>query len=68
VHGQTWALLRRRDVTLSVEDLERPSGDPREVAALRHNVRQLQREIDELTRPEPALAGLRRRLRRGTAR
>jgi SAM-dependent methyltransferase len=66
VHGQTWALLRRRDVTLTVEDLERPSGDPREVAALRHNVRQLQREIDDLARatarPEPALARLRRRL------
>jgi SAM-dependent methyltransferase len=66
VHGQTWALLRRRDVARSVEDLERPSGDPREVAALRHNVRQLQREIDELARatarPEPALGRLRRLL------
>jgi SAM-dependent methyltransferase len=68
VHGQTWALLRRRDVTLSVEDLERASGDPREVAALRHNVRQLQREIDDLTRPEPAPGRLRRRLRRGSGR
>jgi SAM-dependent methyltransferase len=44
VHGQTWALLRRRDVELSAEELAEPSGDPREYAALRHNVEQLQRE------------------------
>ena len=54
VHGQTWALLRKRDVSLSAADLERPSDDPRELAALRHNVRQLQRELerrgDELRR------------------
>ena len=38
VHGQTWALLRKRDVTISVADLEKPADDPREVRALRHNV------------------------------
>ena len=44
VHGQTWALLRRRDVTLSVEDVERPGDDPREYGALRHNLVQVRRE------------------------
>jgi SAM-dependent methyltransferase len=46
VHGQTWALMRRRDVALTVADLERPSDDPREFAALRHNLRQVQRELE----------------------
>jgi SAM-dependent methyltransferase len=51
VHGQSWALMRRREVSLTVADLERPEDDPREVAALRHNVRQVQREL-ELRRDE----------------
>jgi hypothetical protein len=42
-HGQTWALLRRRGVEIAVEELASPSDDPREQAALRHNVRQLLR-------------------------
>jgi SAM-dependent methyltransferase len=46
VHGQSWALMRRREVSLTVADLERPADDPREVAALRHNVQQLQRELE----------------------
>jgi SAM-dependent methyltransferase len=46
VHGQSWALLRRRDVALTVEDLERPADDAREHAALRHNLRQVQRELE----------------------
>jgi SAM-dependent methyltransferase len=44
VHGQTWPLLRKRDVGVSVEELERPSDDPREYEALRHNVRQVERD------------------------
>jgi hypothetical protein len=40
--------MRKRDVALTTEDLERPSDDPREYAALRHNVRQLQREIERV--------------------
>lgn len=43
-HGQSWALLRKRDVELRPADLERPSDDPREHAALRHNLDQLRRE------------------------
>ena len=46
VHGQSWALLRRRDVALTVADVERPSDDPREHAALRHNIQQVQRELE----------------------
>jgi SAM-dependent methyltransferase len=46
VHGQSWALMRKRDVELTPEELERPGDDPREYAALRHNLRQLQREVE----------------------
>ncbi len=41
---QSCALLRKRDVELTTEDLERPDDDPREFAALRHNLRQAWRE------------------------
>ncbi len=47
IHNQSWALLRRRDVELSADDLEAPADDPREYLALRHNLRQLQREIEQ---------------------
>ncbi len=46
-HNFSWAVLRRRDVELTTDDIERPSDDPREYAALRHNIRQLQRELVE---------------------
>jgi SAM-dependent methyltransferase len=42
----SWAVMTKRDVDLTTEDIERPSDDPREYAAVRHNVRQLQRELD----------------------
>jgi SAM-dependent methyltransferase len=42
----SWAAMRKREVELTTEDIERPSDDPREYAAVRHNVRQLQREVD----------------------
>lgn len=48
VQNMSWALMRRRDVALTVADLERPGEDPREFLALRHNLRQAQREIDQL--------------------
>jgi SAM-dependent methyltransferase len=47
VHGQSWALMRRRDVEITVADLEAPADDPREYLALRHNIRQLRREIEQ---------------------
>ena len=41
--------MRKREVELTTDDIERPSDDPREYAAIRHNVKQLQREVvDEL--------------------
>jgi SAM-dependent methyltransferase len=50
IHNMSWALLRKRDVELTTEDLERPGDDPREFAAVRHNLYQVQREVAELTR------------------
>lgn len=47
-HNFTWVTMRKRDVELTSEDLARPSDDPREYASVKHNVRQLQREIEEL--------------------
>jgi SAM-dependent methyltransferase len=44
-HNFSWAVMRKREVELTTEDLDRPSDDPREYAAVRHNVRQLQREL-----------------------
>jgi hypothetical protein len=41
----SWAVLRKRDAELDPDALERPSDDPREIAALRHNIHQLQREV-----------------------
>jgi tRNA (mo5U34)-methyltransferase len=38
---QGWMALRKRDVTLTAEELERPADDPREVEALRHNIEHL---------------------------
>ena len=41
----SWVRLRRKEVELTTDDLERPSDDPREIEALRNNVRQLHREV-----------------------
>jgi SAM-dependent methyltransferase len=46
VHNQTWVLLKKRGVDLTVEELEAPADDPREYLALRHNVRQVLRRTD----------------------
>jgi SAM-dependent methyltransferase len=51
----TWVTLRKRQVELSTEELERPSDDPREYAAVRHNLFQVQREVAK-TRIELAQA------------
>jgi SAM-dependent methyltransferase len=55
VHNMTWVLMRKRDVELTTDDLERPGDDPREYAAVRHNLRQLQREVAEHGRQERSL-------------
>ena len=54
-HNFTWVLMRRREVELTPEDLERPEDDPREHAALRHNIRQIQREVAYLTAQRDAV-------------
>lgn len=41
VHNMSWAVMRRREVEFTTADLEQPADDPREFAALRHQVRQL---------------------------
>ena len=48
IHNQSWAVLRKREVSLTVEDVARPGDDPRECVALRHNLRQVQRELEVL--------------------
>ncbi len=48
VHGQTWILLRKREVVISAAELERPENDSREYRALRHNVRQVERDRERL--------------------
>ena len=54
VHGQTWVLLRRREGAVTAEELAAPAEDPREYAALRHNLVQVDRDraraLDELRR------------------
>jgi SAM-dependent methyltransferase len=49
LHNFTWLLMRRRDVELTPEDIERPEDDPREYSAVRHNLRQVQREVELLS-------------------
>ena len=78
VHGQTWTLLRKRNVDVTVADLERPADDPREYQALRHNLQQVEHDRQlalaelrqhyerswswRITRPLRAIAGIARRL------
>jgi SAM-dependent methyltransferase len=46
--GHAATLLRRRPERLRPAELERPSADPRELEAIRTNVKQLHREASEL--------------------
>jgi SAM-dependent methyltransferase len=46
VHNMSWVLLRKRDVELTTEDLERPEDDPREYLAVRHNLERVRRELE----------------------
>ncbi len=66
--GQTWCLMEKREVALSPEDLIRPGDDPRELAALRHNLTQLQAEIDELKAAAAPSSRLQRLVRRALRR
>jgi SAM-dependent methyltransferase len=77
VHGQTWVLMEKRDVEISIEELEEPADYPRELTALRHNLRQLERDLRNyyegsrswrLTRPLRTAARIARSLRHRGAR
>ena len=48
----SWAVMRKRDIELTTDDVDTPDDDPRELVALRHNLRQLQREVEQLTEGE----------------
>jgi SAM-dependent methyltransferase len=52
IQEMSWALLRRRDVTLTTEGLEKPADDPREYRALRHNLRHVEGELLKIARRE----------------
>ena len=52
IHNMSWAVMRKRDVELTTDDVDTPDDDPRELVALRHNLRQLQREVEQLTEGE----------------
>lgn len=47
-HEQSWAMLRKRDVVLTPEELLTPGADPREWTALRHGFTQNRRESKEV--------------------
>lgn len=47
IDNMTWVLLRKRDVELTIEDVTAPSDDPREYVALRHNLDQVRRELEQ---------------------
>ncbi|MBK5233919.1 MAG: class I SAM-dependent methyltransferase [Thermoleophilia bacterium] len=49
VHNQTWVLLRKKDFSITVEELMAPGDDPREWRALEHNIQQLRRESAEIS-------------------
>jgi SAM-dependent methyltransferase len=46
IHKSSWALLRKRDVGLTVEDVARPADDPREYWSVRNNLLRAQLEIE----------------------
>lgn len=54
--GHGIIVLRKRPVALGREDLTAPSNDPRELVALQHNVRQLQREAVLLAEDRDAVS------------
>jgi len=44
--NQSWPMMRKREVEITAEELLAPGDDPREWAALRHNLLQAQREAE----------------------
>jgi len=54
IHNMSWPVLRKRDVELTVEDLEAPADDPREYVAAKNNLRLTQRELERLQERQDA--------------
>src|SRR5581483_2441621 len=48
IHNMSWAVMRKRDVPLTTQELERPADDPREYAAVQHSLRQAQKNALDL--------------------
>lgn len=46
--GQGFAVMRKREASLTAAELEVPGGDPREAIALAHNVDRLVRELEDI--------------------
>jgi SAM-dependent methyltransferase len=46
IHNQSWAVMRKRSVEVTPDDVARPAEDPREYEAVRENLRQTQRELE----------------------
>ena len=61
IHKQSWAVMRKRSVELTTDDVALPAGDPREYEAVRENLRQTQRELENA---EAELGAARRELER----
>jgi SAM-dependent methyltransferase len=55
IHNMSWAVMRKRDVAVTTEDIERPSEDPREFEALKHSLRQAQQNALDLVVRNQAL-------------
>ncbi len=55
IHNMSWALMRKRDVKLTTQDLEQPSEDRREYLALQHSLRQAQGNALDLAVRQQAL-------------
>lgn len=48
VHNQCWLMMRKKEVSMTPEELLAPGSDPREWTALRHNLEQTRREVEQL--------------------
>jgi SAM-dependent methyltransferase len=48
IHNMSWAVMRKRDVELTMEELDAPADDPREFEALRASERVLHRQLSRV--------------------
>ncbi|MGA7435136.1 MAG: class I SAM-dependent methyltransferase [Solirubrobacterales bacterium] len=50
VHNQCWLMMRKKEVSITAAELLEPGPDAREAVALRHNLEQIRREVENLGR------------------